>query len=191
MQYRRLGRSDIEVSEICLGTMTWGTQNTQDEAFEQMDTALETGVNFFDCAEMYPTPYADETHGRTEEIIGNWFAARGTRDRVVLATKALGPGERFGHVRGGPRFDKAQLERAVDDSLRRLRTDRIDLYQLHWPERPANYFGKLGFDVADDDGDWTSFEETLGALQDLVDKGKIRHAGLSNDTAWGTMRMLS
>jgi aryl-alcohol dehydrogenase-like predicted oxidoreductase len=191
MQYRRLGRTDIEVSEVCLGTMTWGTQNTQEEAFEQMDTALDAGVNFFDCAEMYPTPYAKETHGGTEEIIGNWFAARGTRDKVVLATKALGPSDTFSHVRGGPRFDKAQLEQAVDDSLRRLQTDTIDLYQLHWPERPSNYFGKLGFDLPGDDGGWTSFEETLGALQDLVDKGKIRHAGLSNETPWGTMRMLS
>lgn len=190
MQYRRLGRTDIEVSEVCLGTMTWGTQNTQDEAFEQMDYALDAGVNFFDCAEMYPTPYADETHGATEEIIGNWFAARGNRDRVVLATKALGPADRFKHVRGGPRFNRAQLERAVDDSLRRLQTDTIDLYQLHWPERPANYFGRLGFDLPGDAGDWTPFEETLGALKELVDKGKIRHVGLSNDTAWGTMRML-
>lgn len=190
MHYRRLGRTDIQVSEICLGTMTWGTQNTQDEAFEQMDTALDAGVNFFDCAEMYPTPYAKETHGGTEEIIGNWFAARGTRDKVVLATKALGPGGLFEHVRGGPRFNRAQLEQAVDDSLRRLKTDTIDLYQLHWPERPANYFGKLGFDLPGDAGDWTPFEETLGALKDLVDKGKIRQVGLSNDTAWGTMKML-
>jgi aryl-alcohol dehydrogenase-like predicted oxidoreductase len=191
MRYRRLGRTDIEVSEICLGTMTWGTQNTQDEAFEQMDYALDAGVTFFDVAEMYPTPYADETHGRTEEIIGNWFAARGNREKVVLATKALGPADRFKHVRGGPRFNRAQLEQAVDDSLRRLQTDWIDLYQLHWPERPANYFGKLGFDLTGDDGDWTAFEETLGALQELVDKGKIRHAGLSNETPWGTMRMIA
>ncbi|MBK1696702.1 aldo/keto reductase [Rhodovibrio salinarum] len=191
MHYRQLGRTDLKVSEVCLGTMTWGTQNTQEEAFEQMDYALDAGVNFFDCAEMYPTPYSEETHGGTEEIIGNWFAARGTRDKVILATKALGPGERFKEVRGGPRFNRAQLEQAVDASLRRLQTDRIDLYQLHWPERSTNRFGKLGFEQPGDEGDWTPFEETLGALQDLVDKGKIRHIGLSNDTAWGTMRMLT
>jgi aryl-alcohol dehydrogenase-like predicted oxidoreductase len=190
MEYRPLGRTGLRVSAICLGTMTWGTQNTEADGHEQMDYALDRGVNFFDTAEMYPTPYADETLGRTEEIVGSWFAARGTRDKVVLATKALGPGKRFTKVRDGPRFDKAQLEEAVNASLRRLRTDYVDLYQLHWPERPANFFGKLGYDVAEDPGDWTSYEETMAALDDLVRAGKIRHVGISNETPWGTMRYL-
>jgi len=191
MDYRRLGRTDLTVSSICLGTMTWGTQNTEAEGHEQMDYALEQGVNFFDTAEMYPTPYESALRGRTEEIIGSWFKSRGTRDRVIVATKSLGPGEKFSDVRGGPRFTKRQLHQAVDESLQRLQTDVIDLYQLHWPERPTNCFGKLGFDWPADDGDWTSVEETLEALQDLIDAGKIRHAGLSNETAWGTMRFLT
>lgn len=191
MEYRRLGRTDLEVSAICLGTMTWGTQNSEAEGHDQMDYALVQGVNFFDTAEMYPTPYQSELRGRTEEIIGNWFAARGTRDQVVLATKALGPGGNFSDVRGGPRLTKQQLHQAVDESLRRLKTDVIDLYQLHWPERPANYFGKLGFEPAAEEGDWTPIEATLEALQELVDAGKIRYAGISNETAWGTMRYVA
>lgn len=190
MDYRPLGRTGLRVSAICLGTMTWGTQNTEAEAHEQLDCALDRGVNFLDTAEMYPTPYSDAARGRTEEIIGTWLADRGTRDKVVLATKALGPGRNFANVRGGPRFTKAQLAQAVDESLRRLRTDYIDLYQLHWPERPANYFGKLGFDIPEDGRDWTPLEETLAALDDLVKAGKIRHVGLSNETPWGTMRFL-
>jgi aryl-alcohol dehydrogenase-like predicted oxidoreductase len=189
MERRPLGRTGLTVSSLCLGTMTWGTQNTRDEAFEQLDYALEHGVDFIDAAEMYPTPYQDELHGRTEEIIGEWFASRGTRDNVVLATKALGPSKRFAHVRGGPRHTRDNLEQAVDASLRRLRTDTIDLYQLHWPERPSNYFGKLGFDFTDD-GAWTPLAETLEALDALQRTGKIRHVGVSNETAWGVMRYL-
>jgi aryl-alcohol dehydrogenase-like predicted oxidoreductase len=190
MDYRPLGRTGLNVSEICLGTMTWGTQNTEAQAHEQMDYALDQGVNFFDTAEMYPTPYSEATHGETERIIGTWFASRGTRDRVVLATKALGPGNVVKNVRGGPRFTRQQLEEAVNASLRRLQTDHIDLYQLHWPERPANYFGKLGFDFHDEGG-WTAFEDTMAALDALVDAGKIRHAGVSNETPWGVMRFLN
>ena len=189
MDYRPLGRTGLRVSSICLGTMTWGTQNTEAEGHAQMDYALDRGVNFFDTAEMYPTPPGAETFGDTERIIGSWFAARGTRDKVVLATKALGPSSRFKHVRGGPRLTKPQLEEAVNASLQRLRTDYIDLYQLHWPARPANYFGKLGFDLPGAD-EGTPIEETLAALDDLVKAGKIRAAGLSNETAWGTMRHL-
>ncbi|MDX1709513.1 MAG: NADP(H)-dependent aldo-keto reductase [Rhodovibrionaceae bacterium] len=191
MDYRRLGRSDIEVSSLCLGTMTWGEQNTQEEGFAQMDAALERGINFFDTAEMYPIAPREETYGRTEEIIGNWFAARGTRDKVVLATKALGPGSRFDYVRDGkPRLNRAHLVQAVDDSLRRLQTDYIDLYQLHWPERNANFFGKLGYQHDPSDTDWTPLEETLEALGEIVRSGKVRHIGLSNETAWGTMKTL-
>ena len=191
MQYRPLGRTGMNVSAICLGTMTWGTQNTEAEGHEQMDYALERGINFFDAAEMYPTPYSEETHGDTERIIGSWFKSRGTRDKVVLATKALGPAQRFSEVRGGPRFTKHQLTEAVDASLARLQTDTIDLYQLHWPERPANYFGKLGFDLPGDDGSWTPLEDTLAALEDLVQAGKLRAVGVSNETPWGAMRYLT
>jgi aryl-alcohol dehydrogenase-like predicted oxidoreductase len=192
MDYRPLGRTGITVSSICLGTMTWGRQNTEAEGHEQMDHALDRGVNFFDAAEMYPTPYREETHGNTERIIGTWFKSRGTRDKVVITTKALGPGSLFQNVRGGPRFTKAQLTEAVDASLARLQTDTIDLYQLHWPERPANYFGKLGFEsnVAEEPG-WTALEDTLAALDDLVKAGKLRAVGLSNETPWGAMRYLS
>ena len=190
MDYRPLGRTGLNVSSICLGTMTWGRQNTEAEGHEQMDYALDRGVNFFDAAEMYPTPYQEETHGDTERIIGTWFASRGTRDKVVLATKALGPGGLFRNIRGGPRFTKVQLEEAVNASLARLQTDCIDLYQLHWPERPANYFGKLGYDI-EDNGNWTALEDTLAALDDLVKVGKIRAAGVSNETPWGLMRYLT
>lgn len=187
MQYRPLGRTGLDVSVICLGTMTYGEQNTEAEGHAQMDYALERGVNFFDTAEMYSVPPRPETYGRTEEVIGSWFAARGNRDRVVLATKAVGPGERFRHVRdGNPRFDATNLTRAVEDSLRRLRTDYIDLYQLHWPERSVNSFGKLGY-VHVEDETWTPLEATLRALDDLVKAGKIRHVGLSNETPWGMM----
>lgn len=190
MEYRPLGRTGLRVSALCLGTMTWGTQNTRDEAFEQMDYALERGINFLDTAEMYPTPYADELHGRTEEIIGEWFKARGTRDKTVLASKALGPAQRFAHVRGGPRHTRDNLERAVEDSLRRLGTETVDLYQLHWPERPANYFGKLGFDLTGD-SQWTPLEDTLEALDAIQRTGKIAHVGVSNETPWGVMRYLT
>ncbi len=187
MQHRRLGRTDLSVSLICLGTMTWGRQNTEAEGHAQMDCALDRGVTFIDAAEMYPVPPTAETYGRTEEIVGTWLAARGTRDRVVLATKAVGPGERFAHVRDGkPRFDRANLTRAVEDSLRRLRTDRIDLYQLHWPERSVNSFGKLGYTHVEDEAT-TPLAETLAVLADLVRAGKIRHVGLSNETPWGMM----
>jgi aryl-alcohol dehydrogenase-like predicted oxidoreductase len=190
MEYRPLGRTGMTVSSICLGTMTWGTQNTEKEGHEQMDYALDRGVNFIDAAEMYPTPYSEATHGDTERIIGTWLASRGTRDKVVLATKALGPGNLFQNVRGGPRFTKRQLEDAVNASLSRLQTETIDLYQLHWPERRANYFGKLGYDFQDD-GTWTALEDTLAALDDLVQAGKIQHTGVSNETPWGLMRYLA
>lgn len=187
MQYRRLGRTELQVSLICLGTMTWGKQNSEAEGHQQMDYALERGINFFDTAEMYAVPPTAETYGKTEEVIGTWFAARGTRDKVILATKAVGPGERFAHVRDGrPKFDRTHLTQAIDDSLRRLRTDYIDLYQLHWPERSVNSFGKLGY-VHDDDEATTPIAETLGVLADLVASGKVRHIGLSNETPWGMM----
>jgi len=187
MEYRPLGRTGLEVSLICLGTMTYGEQNTEAEGHAQMDYALERGINFFDTAEMYAVPPRPETYGRTEEIIGTWFAARKNRDKVILATKAVGPGARFAHVRDGNLgFDRKNLEQAVEASLKRLQTDYIDLYQLHWPERSVNSFGKLGYSHVDGE-EWTSFEEVLSVLKDLVDAGKIRHVGLSNETPWGMM----
>ncbi|MBB3061979.1 NADP(H)-dependent aldo-keto reductase [Microbulbifer rhizosphaerae] len=191
MEYRQLGTTDLKVSQICLGTMTWGEQNSEAEAFEQLDYALDRGVNFIDCAEMYPVPPRPETYGRTEEITGNWLAARGDRDQVVLATKVTGRGDAnsgVAHIRGGPRLERAQILKGCDDSLRRLRTDYIDLYQVHWPERHANFFGRLDYKHDLDDG--VSIAETLGALEELVRVGKVRHIGVSNETPWGMHRYL-
>jgi len=192
MQYRRLGRTDVSVSAICLGTMTWGEQNSEAEGHRQMDYALDRGVNFWDTAEVYSVPPRAETHGRTEEIIGAWFARRGLRERVVLATKVAGPDTRFGYLRDGkPRLDRRNIEAALDASLKRLNCDYIDLYQLHWPERATNVFGRLGFEGLPTAEDATPPEETLAALADLVRAGKARHVGLSNETAWGAMRYLA
>ena len=191
MEYRRLGRTELRVSAICLGTMTWGEQNSEAEAHAQMDFALDRGVNFWDAAEMYPVPPRAETYGRTESYIGSWLAGRGGRDRIVLATKVAGPDPRLTYVRDGRlRLDRRNIEAALDASLARLRTDYVDLYQLHWPDRRTNVFGRLGYDGPADDGG-TPVEETLAALGDLVRAGKVRHVGLSNETAWGTMRHLA
>ena len=190
MEYRRLGRSDISVSAICLGTMTWGQQNSEAEGHEQMDYALDQGINVFDTAEMYAVPTRAETYGRTEEIIGTWFKARGTRDRVILATKVVGPGG-FAYIREGKtRHNREHIVAAVEGSLRRLQTDYIDLYQLHWPDRPLNAFGRLGYEHAPDD-DPVPMAETLGVLDDLVKAGKLRAVGVSNETPWGVMRFLA
>ena len=189
MEYRPLGRTDLKVSSICLGTMTWGNQNSAEEGFAQMELALDRGVNFFDTAEMYAVPASPETSYRTEEIIGDWFAQTGNRDKVVLATKAAGPGDYVKHIRGGPRFTAESLQSAVEGSLKRLRTDVIDLYQLHWPERTTNYFGRLNYKHREDP-DAVSIAETVVGLKKLVDAGKIRHWGLSNETPWGTMTFI-
>jgi aryl-alcohol dehydrogenase-like predicted oxidoreductase len=192
MKYRRLGRTDLEVSVICLGTMTWGEQNTEEEGHRQMDYALDRGVNFWDTAEMYAVPPRAETYGRTEEIIGTWFKARGKRDKVILATKVAGPDERLTYVRDGkPRLDRKNITAAVDASLKRLQTDYIDLYQLHWPERQTNNFGRLAYDADPEDNPRTPLEETLDALDAAVKAGKVRHVGCSNESAWGIMRMTS
>jgi aryl-alcohol dehydrogenase-like predicted oxidoreductase len=191
MEYRRLGRTDVQVSAICLGTMTWGRQNTEAEGHAQMDYALERGVTFWDTAEMYAIPPIAESYGSTEKIIGSWFASRGGRDRVFLASKAIGYSP-VGHpwVRGGKaKLDRDNLVAAVEASLTRLRTDHIDLYQLHWPDRTTTRFGGRGFKIADDP-DATPIDETLRALQDLIASGKIRHVGLSNETPWGAMTFL-
>ncbi|MFD2205029.1 NADP(H)-dependent aldo-keto reductase [Kiloniella antarctica] len=190
MLYKNLGRTDIKVSELCLGTMTWGEQNTQKEAFEQMDYAVNQGINFFDTAEIYAVPPKAETYGRTEEIIGNWFQEKGSRDKIILASKVAGPSPAQTYIRGEvSRFNRKHIVAALDNSLRRLKTDYIDLYQLHWPDRNSNLFGQLGFEHNDQER-ITQPEETLAVLDDLVKAGKIRHVGLSNETPWGTMKFL-
>ena len=177
-----------EASKICLGTMTWGQQNTEAEAHEQISYALERGINMLDAAEMYPVPPRAETQGRTEEYIGTWFKKTGLRDSYVLATKAAGPNPEFHYLRGGPKFTKEQLIEAVNGSLRRLQTDCIDLYQLHWPDRYTNFFGQRGYFHREQPE--TPIEETLRALEDIVQSGKVRAIGLSNETPWGTMKFL-
>lgn len=191
MKFRPLGRTGLDVSLVCMGTMTFGEQNGPDEAFEQLDYAFSEGVNFIDTAEMYSVPVKPETYGRTEEIVGQWMKARGNRDKVILATKILGPGDRFPKARGGARtrLDAAQVRLAVDQSLKRLGTDYIDLYQTHWPDRGTNTFGKLNY-AHDDNEDFTPVAETLGALGDMVKEGKIRHVGVSNETPWGLLEHL-
>ena len=191
MEYRKLGRSDLSVSAICLGTMTWGKQNSEAEGHAQMDYALDRGVAFWDTAEMYPVPPTEERFGDTEKIIGSWLASRKKRDKVILATKIIGPDSRFKTVRGGHHaFDRRSIMAAIDASLERLRTDYIDLYQLHWPERSVNAFGRLTYQHRADET-FTPFEETLGVFADAIKAGKIRHVGLSNETAWGAMRWLA
>ncbi|WP_111497443.1 MULTISPECIES: NADP(H)-dependent aldo-keto reductase [Marinobacter] len=189
MQKRQLGRTDLDVSLICLGTMTWGEQNSEAEAFEQLDYATANGINFIDAAEMYPVPPRAETQGATETCLGNWLKQRGRRDDLVIASKVAGPGNGLDYLRDGPRLTRPHIRAAVEDSLKRLQTDYIDLYQIHWPDRSTNFFGRLGY-THNPDEDATPIEETLQALDELVKEGKIRHIGLSNETAWGTMRYL-
>lgn len=193
MQFKPLANTGLMVPEICLGTMTFGEQNTQAQAFEQLDYALERGLNFWDSAEMYPVPPKPETQGSTEQIIGNWIQQRGGRDKLILASKIAGPSQGGSQIRqGATRFNKADIESALDGNLKRLQTDYIDLYQLHWPQRPTNFFGKLGYGNADAQSNLhiTALEETLSALSDEVKKGRIRYIGLSNETPWGTMKFL-
>jgi aryl-alcohol dehydrogenase-like predicted oxidoreductase len=190
MEYRELGNTGIKVSVICLGTMTYGEQNTETDAFEQMDYALAKGINFFDTAELYSIPAKAQTYGRTEAIIGNWLQSRKNRDQIILASKIAGPGEGWvDHIREGKScYARAHIETALNDSLQRLKTDYIDLYQLHWPERKTNFFGRLGYEPKNDT--FTPFEETLTVLADQVKAGKIRYIGLSNETPWGVMQFL-
>lgn len=186
MDYRKLAHTDLKVSLICLGTMTWGEQNTEAEAHEQMDYAVSQGINFFDAAEMYPVPPKAETQGLTERYIGSWFKTTGRRKDIVIASKVTGPG--MGYLRGGSRLDRRSVIAACEDNLKRLQTDYLDLYQVHWPERPTNYFGKLGYEHSDTAS--TPIEETLGALDELVKQGKVRYAGVSNETPWGLSEYL-
>lgn len=190
MDYTFLPHTDLKVSTICLGTMTFGNQNTQAEGFEQMDYALDRGVNFFDTAELYPVPANAQTQGETERIIGNWFQQSGKRDQVILASKVAGPGDYTKHIRENLSFSKTHINEAIDNSLKRLKTDYIDLYQLHWPERNSNRFGQRGF-VYDPNDPWVeNFEAVLSALEENIKCGKIRHIGVSNETPWGMMRFL-
>ena len=190
VKYTTLGTTDLKISKICLGTMTWGVQNSQEEGFEQMDYALNQGVNFWDTAELYAVPPSADTYGKTEEIIGNWFKKTGKRNEVILATKVAGPGPFW--IRQGKGIDKQNIIEAVNESLKRLQTDYIDLYQLHWPNRDNYHFQQ----------NWNfnpqfspeqveeNFVEVLQTLDQLIKDGKIRHIGLSNETEWGVMKYL-
>ena len=189
MQYRKLGASDLNVSEICLGTMTFGNQNSETEAHQQLDYALAHGINFIDSAKMYPVPTTAERYGQSEVLLGTWLV-RQARDKVIVATKATGQGRSMDWIRNGQlAFDRTGLHAAVDASLKRLQTDHIDLYQLHWPERNTPIFGKYQFDPALERS-FTPLRETLEVLADLVRAGKLRYIGLSNETPWGVMQFL-
>ena len=188
MEYNKLPGTNIDVSKICLGTMTWGRQNSDSEAYEQMDYSLDHGVNFFDTAELYPVPATPDRYADTERIIGNWFSSRNNREKIILATKIAGPGDYTAHIRKTG-FKGSSIEDAVNGSLERLKTDYIDLYQLHWPERMTNFFGKRGFNYVDD-GWEDNFQEILEKLKKIVNQGKIRHIGLSNENPWGFMKFI-
>lgn len=190
MDYLPLGRTDLEVSRIGLGTMTFGQQNSEAEAHQQIDYALERGINFIDTAEMYPVPPMAETQGRTEAYIGSWLKQYGRRDQIILASKVTGPGEIFSYLRGGNlKHNRQHIEAALNDSLKRLNTDYLDLYQIHWPERSTNFFGKLGYQHAADE-DTTPILETLQVLSELVRDGRVRHIGVSNESPWGVHEYL-
>lgn len=195
MELRRLGRSDLEVSATGLGVMNFGAQTGEDDAFHILDMALEAGINLFDTAENYPSPISPETQGRSEEILGSWIAARGVRSRVVVATKVAGPGNAAGdmrHIRGDSRrLDRANIVAALDDSLRRLGTDHIDLYQLHWPERAVTTHGRSRYSLVPDAPEQVPIEVTLEVLGELVSAGKLRHIGVCNESPWGAMRFLA
>ena len=190
MNYKKLGNTDLNVSTICLGTMTWGEQNSEKEGFEQMDFALNQGVNFWDTAEIYSIPMREETYGETERIIGNWFEKTKKRNEIVLATKVCGNTSNKYIRGGGNSFGKKKIIEALDESLKRLKTDYIDLYQLHWPERNTNFFGDYGYEHDENDKNWTPFEEILESLKKFIEQGKIRYVGLSNETAWGLSKFL-
>ena len=190
MEYNNLGQTDIKVSQICLGTMTWGEQNTEEEAHQQLNYAIESGINFIDVAEMYPVPPREETYGLTESYIGNWLGKRKDRDKIILASKVAAKAEWLPYIRGGQiKLDKKNIVQALEDSLRRLKTDYIDLYQMHWPDRDTNFFGKLAYYHAPEK-DGIPIAETLAVLDELVKQGKIRAIGISNETPWGCAEYL-
>jgi len=190
MEQRKLGNTDISVSIICLGSMTWGEQNTQQDAHEQLDYATANGVNFIDTAEMYAVPPRAETQGKTEEFIGTWLTSRKNREKVIIATKVTGRSQSYPYIRGGEtRLDRKSIEHAINGNLKRLQTDYVDLYQIHWPDRYTNYFGQLGYTHVENE-DFIPIEETLDALKLLVTAGKVRHIGVSNESPWGLMQYL-
>ena len=188
MQYNKLPHSSLEVSQIALGTMTFGEQNTEQDAFSQLDYALERGINFIDTAEMYPVPPKAQSQGLTETYIGNWLKQSGKREKVILATKVAGP-RSVPYIRDNMRLDWRNIHQAIDDSLQRLQTDYIDLYQIHWPQRQTNCFGQLNYPYPDQQQEVTLIE-TLEALAELVRAGKVRYIGVSNETPWGVMSLL-
>ena len=184
MKFKKLGNTDLDVSLICLGTMTWGTQNSEKEAFEQMDYSVDQGINFFDTAELYSVPPNAESYGKTEIMIGNWFEKRKNRKKIILASKVAGPGCDW--IRNGENsFNEKNLSKAIDGSLKRLKTDYIDLYQLHWPERSTNCFGKRDYVHRENERDWNDFESILESLDKFIKNGKIRYIGMSNETPYG------
>ena len=189
MKFKKLGTTDLDVSLICLGTMTWGTQNSEKDAFQQMDYSVSEGVNFFDTAEIYSVPPNSASYGKTEIMIGNWFEKRKNRDKIVLASKVAGPGCDW--IRGGKNnFNEKKIGEAIEGSLKRLKTDYIDLYQLHWPERSTNFFGRRDYSVNKSDAEWHSFESILEALSKFIKSGKIRYIGMSNETPYGLSRYI-
>lgn len=190
MKYNKLGTTGLDVSVICLGTMTFGEQNTEAEAHEQLDYALDNGVNFIDTAELYAVPSTKENNGVTEKYIGTWLKNRADRDKIVLGTKIAGPSPNLTYIRPELNFSKEQINTAVEGSLRRLQTDYIDLYQLHWPERKVNFFGKRGYNHSANDPWEDNFHSILETMESLVKAGKIRHFGISNETPWGLMRFI-
>jgi aryl-alcohol dehydrogenase-like predicted oxidoreductase len=189
MEYNFLPGTAVKVSKVCLGTMTWGQQNSEAEGHAQMDYAIDRGINFLDTAEMYAVPARPETQGSTEKIIGTWMQKRKNRAEIVLASKVSGPSA-LPHLGSGPKFTRENITRALEGSLKRLQTDYIDLYQLHWPERSSNFFGTLGYQHKSDDA-VTDFKETLFVLSEFIKAGKIRHIGISNETPWGMMQFLN
>ncbi len=189
MKFKKLGNTDLDVSLICLGTMTWGTQNSEKDAFEQMDYSIGKGINFFDTAELYSVPPNKESYGKTEIMIGNWFKERKNRDKIILASKVAGPGCDW--IRNGENnFNEKNIGKAIDGSLKRLKTDYIDLYQLHWPERSTNCFGRREFVFREDEREWNDFETILQALNKFIKNGKIRYIGMSNETPYGISKYL-
>ena len=190
MKYTTLPNTNLKISKLCLGTMTWGQQNTEAEAHEQLDFAIEKGINFIDCAEMYPVPANPKTQGLTETYIGNWLAKKKNREDLVLTSKIAGPSRNMDHIRQPLDFGKKSLEGAIHKSLKRLQTNYIDLYQLHWPERRTNYFGQRDYSHKEDELWKDNFAEVLSHLEAFVKAGKIRYFGLSNETPFGVMRCL-
>ena len=189
MKFKKLGNTNLNVSSICLGTMTWGTQNSEKDAFEQMDYSLDQGVNFFDTAELYSIPPTAESYGKTEVMFGNWFEKKKNRDKIILASKIAGPG--LDWIRGGKNsFDEKGIGEAIEGSLKRLKTDYIDLYQLHWPERSTNTFGRREYTINKNEKEWNDFESVLNALDKFIKSGKIRYIGMSNETPYGLSKYL-